>query len=100
MYEERFSKRYGYWRPITDEVVEKYPGVEILTTALHGSDTKSAVLNISEPFPASAGDSAHHSKLRKKHPFSPGCCVYSVNLKNGPLDKEGANKFLLYNHKL
>ncbi len=24
VYDERFSKRYGYWRPITDEVVEKY----------------------------------------------------------------------------
>jgi len=24
VYEERFSKRYGYWRPITDKVVGKY----------------------------------------------------------------------------
>ncbi|MBN2256327.1 MAG: transposase zinc-binding domain-containing protein, partial [Anaerolineaceae bacterium] len=24
MYDDRFSKRYGYWRPVTDEVVDKY----------------------------------------------------------------------------
>ena len=24
VYDERFSKRYGFWRPVTDEVVEKY----------------------------------------------------------------------------
>jgi hypothetical protein len=24
VYDERFSKRYGYWRPVTDEVVHKY----------------------------------------------------------------------------
>jgi hypothetical protein len=24
VYDERFSKRYGYWRSVTDEVVEKY----------------------------------------------------------------------------
>jgi len=24
VYDERFSKRYGFWRPVTDEVVGKY----------------------------------------------------------------------------
>jgi len=24
VYDDRFSKRYGFWRPVTDEVVEKY----------------------------------------------------------------------------
>ena len=24
VYDERFSKRYGYWRPVTDEVIDKY----------------------------------------------------------------------------
>ncbi len=24
IYDTRFTKRYGYWRPVTDEVVEKY----------------------------------------------------------------------------
>jgi len=31
VYEDRFSKRYGYWRPITDEVVGRYLDCGILS---------------------------------------------------------------------
>ncbi len=30
VYDERFAHRYGYWRPIIDEVVEKYLACGIL----------------------------------------------------------------------
>ena len=58
MYEERFERAYGFYRPYLRSVIYRYLDCGILRTALPGYDVESAAMNIYLPSPASADTSA------------------------------------------